>query len=235
MPNSYFQFKQFRIDQGQCGMKVTTDACFMAAAIPVTPNKRLLDIGTGTGLLSLMLAQKAMVLIDAIEIDHAAFLQAKENFDNSPWSAQISLKHTSLQAFESTKPYDMIICNPPFFKNSQKGANENKNKALHASLLSMEDLANKAKEHLKSEGLFWVMYPEQEMGEFIEIAGRSGLYPSSTILLRNIATSPVFRQIVAFGFESPIERDATEVVIRDANGEYTALFRSYLSNYYLHF
>lgn len=235
MRNSHFQFKQFRIDQDQCGMKVTTDGCFFGAAIPVTPNTRLLDIGTGTGLLSLMLAQKAAVAIDAIEIDHAAFLQAKENIDNSPWSAQINLQHTSLQAFESTEAYDLIICNPPFFKNSQKGANENKNKALHASLLTMEDLAEKAKTHLKSDGEFWVMYPEQEMIEFIKIAEKNTLYPIAEILLRNVASGPVFRKIVAFGCQSTSEHQTKEVAIRTKEGAYTTDFRSYLSNYYLHF
>ena len=234
MPNSYFQFKHFRIDQDLCGMKVTTDGCFMGAVVPVEEGMKVLDIGTGTGLLSLMLAQRADIQIHAVEIDKKAFEQAKSNFQVSPWSERIEVYNSPLQSFESTTQYELIICNPPFFKASQKGQQENKNKALHAQHLSMEDLAIHAKRLLAPEAAFWVMYPAQEMNEFIAIAQNQGFSPESAFILRNTPNSPVFRKIVKFTFNETDTDLVSEIAIRNVKGEYTDSFNALLKDYYLH-
>lgn len=119
MPNTYFQFKQFRIDQDQTAMKVTTEACILGAWVDEQiPPQTVLDIGTGTGLLALMLAQKfPQAEIDAVEIDQGAFTQAHANFHSSPWPERLQVFHQRIQDFDPGKKYDLIISNPPFFKS----------------------------------------------------------------------------------------------------------------------
>ena len=234
MANTYFQFKQFRIDQRLAGMKVTTDACFFGSSFDPKPNSRILDIGTGTGLLTLMSAQRSDSIIDAIEINQDAFGQAKDNINNSPWSKQINLIHTSLQHFESERLFDQIICNPPFFVNSFKGSSKNKNQALHAHSLSMEDLASNVERLLSPNGEFWVMYPEKEMGLFIPIASKYKLYPSSQITLRNTQDGPVFRNIITFQKVQGNLKNVADVYIKDFDGSYSKAFINGLKDFYLH-
>lgn len=234
MPNSYFQFKQFRIDQDKCGMKVTTDACFFGAYFTPYNQGRILDIGTGTGLLSLMTAQKVNTPIDAVEVNGDAFEQAKINFSNSPWANHLNVFHYPLQEFEPEHLYDQIICNPPFFVNSLQGQSKNKNQALHADTLSMEDLVNHASRLMKEDGEFWVMYPEIEMEQFIEVAQESGLIPHSRFILRNKKDGPVFREIVEF---CKVERNLkllTDVYIKEQDGSYSETFSNALKDFYLH-
>ena len=121
MPNDYFQFQQFRIEQAACAMKVSTDACLLGAVADLTGATRLLDIGTGTGLLALMAAQRhATVEIVAVEIDAAAATQAAANAAASPWAGRIEVRAMSLDDFAATQPafFGHIICNPPFFRQS---------------------------------------------------------------------------------------------------------------------
>src|SRR6266536_1002775 len=188
MSNSFFRFKQFTVHQDKCAMKVCTDACLFGALIAQqirnpppdrisragkSEIRNVLDIGTGTGLLSLMLAQKnPHVIIDAVEIDEAAAQQAKENFEASSWKDRLHVYHTSIQQFnpstiqpfdQSTTPpfnqptkYDLILSNPPFFENDLKSDNARRNLVLHISELSLEELLNVVIKHLNDDGSFVV-------------------------------------------------------------------------------
>ena len=121
MANDYFQFKQFTIRQEKCAMKVGTDGVLLGAWADVTQARRLLDIGTGTGLIAIMAAQRnPELIIDAIEIDPAAFEQARENANNTPWRERIHIFQGKVQTFAPAYKYDTIVCNPPFFINSTK-------------------------------------------------------------------------------------------------------------------
>ncbi|MEM9340902.1 MAG: methyltransferase, partial [Bacteroidota bacterium] len=166
MPNTYFQFKKFRIDQVRSGMKVTTDSCLFGAWIANHIKKhhpepsKVLDIGTGTGLLALMMGQVTQnTRIDAIEMNEESFCEAKENFENSKWSDRLAAYHTSIQNFQPQEKYDLIICNPPFFKDNLKGAKRNKNQAIHNDSLSIDDLSKGINELLTRDGSAYVMYP----------------------------------------------------------------------------
>jgi len=234
MANSYFKFKQFKIEQDRCGMKVTTDGCTFGSIIPIADQMRVLDIGTGTGLLSLMLAQKAKVEIDAVEVDEDAFLQATSNFKESPWRNQIHTHQLAIQDFSSNHKYDLIVSNPPFFKNSQKGNKTGKNKAVHALELSMRDLISCIKKHLIVSGEAWIMYPEYEMNEFISLAKSQDLYPFSKIILRNKSEGPVFRIIVGIKQDSCPPLYPQDIYIKESNGNYSDTFNSLLKDYYLH-
>ncbi|MET4758482.1 tRNA1(Val) (adenine(37)-N6)-methyltransferase [Endozoicomonas sp. NE40] len=139
--NTYFQFKQFRVDQDQCAMKVTMDACLFGALVDVEESQRILDIGTGTGLLSLMAAQRSSAHIDAVELDDDAARQARQNVAQSPWSDRITVTQSAIQQFFGAPDgYDTIICNPPFFENSLKAANDKRTMARHTESLSFSDL-----------------------------------------------------------------------------------------------
>src|SRR5437868_5022622 len=144
MPNNYFQFKQFIIQQDNCAMKVCTDAClfgaYIANELQSIPVNTILDIGAGTGLLSLMLAQKTTAVIDAVEIDNAAFEQAKENIAASPWKEKINTYHADISTFKTGKRYEHIISNPPFFEDDLRSNDEKKNFAKHDSSLTLENL-----------------------------------------------------------------------------------------------
>lgn len=238
MPNSYFQFKQFRIEQAHSGMKVTTDGCLFggwaANQIRKQEPNRVLDIGAGTGLLSLMLAQmtnKSEII--AVEINEKAHQEAKQNFQESPWSDRLNCIHSSLQELKSEK-YDLIICNPPFFKDSQKGSDPNKNQAVHSESLNTEDLLHHVLRLLDPKGRFYLLYPEWEMNTFISLAEKEGLFPSQKVIVRNEKDQAIFRIMAEFCLERETV-PTTELVIRNNDRKYTleswGLLKDYLLEY----
>jgi tRNA1Val (adenine37-N6)-methyltransferase len=234
MPNSYFDFKQFRINQGQCGMKVTTDGCFFGAVIETAGHQKVLDIGTGTGLLSLMIAQRNPELkIDAVELDEAAFTQARQNFSNSPWSESIHIFHSPIQVFQPNTKYDLIVCNPPFFRQSMKGDSPQKNKAIHNESLSFEDLVSNIDRLLTPSGTCWIMYPAYEMSLLCTAAKTIGFYPSTEIILRNKEGKPVFRSITSFKRKVNAKSEPIHMTIRDQEHQYTPSFKKLLQPFYL--
>ncbi len=235
MSNSYFQFKQFRIEQGKSGMKVTTDGCLFGAMIDCKGAKRILDIGAGTGLLSLMLAQReAHAEITAIEIDQNAYEEASENFENAPWSNHLHIEHTSLQSFDSESQFDLIVSNPPFFKNNYKGNSSHKNKAIHNDTLPFSELAENAASLLTESGKLWVMYPEYEMSLFSKEAKNYGLHSELEIQVFNQQGKAIFRSIKQFSKSVQKELNMEKVIIKNQDGSYTDQFTSLLRDYYLH-
>lgn len=164
MSNTYFQFKQFKVEQANCAMKVSTDACIQGAWSPLMPNtKHVLDIGTGTGLLSLMLAQRhPSISIDAIELDATAARQAQENFSNAPWSNRLHLLQGDAIIYPFNKKYDYIICNPPFFNNSLLGPEQQRNQARHSITLSYQQLVSLLKNNLTATGHASILLPFYE-------------------------------------------------------------------------
>lgn len=239
MPNNYFQFKQFRIEQAQSGMKVTTDGClfggWVAGEIQKSKEpKHILDIGSGTGLLSLMLAQVTKnTKITAVEINRAAFQEAKCNFQQSSWTSRLRGLHTSLQDFEGGK-FDLIICNPPFFKDSQEGFDSNKNQAVHSSNLNTEELLDHVIRLLDPNGSLYLLYPEREMNAFKQMALSKALFPIQQVIVRNQIDHPVFRMMSRFSF-SDEKAKLAELIIRHDNRKYTTETWNLLKNYLLEY
>lgn len=168
MSNSYFQFKQFRVEQDRCAMKVTTDACIQGAWTPVLPSvKNVLDVGTGTGILALMLAQKnSEITVDAIEVDKDAAGQARANVAGSPWRERINILEGDVRNYPFDKRYDLIITNPPFFSNSLLGDDVNKNLARHLwiSLRLHWCLLHYKHKNVEKTKLLWHSCPTKKSG-----------------------------------------------------------------------
>lgn len=167
-----FQFKQFTIHQELCAMKVCTDSCLFGALIDIQTTDSVLDIGTGTGLLSMMLAQKGVLHIDAIELDVPAAKQAYQNVSDSMFKNQVSIYNHSIQEYarQSDKKYSLIISNPPFFTNSLKSSNDEKNAAHHSTTLSADDLMQAIQTLLSKEGIAWLLLSPYELNVFQKAA-----------------------------------------------------------------
>jgi tRNA1Val (adenine37-N6)-methyltransferase len=239
VPNDYFQFQQFRIEQGPCAMKVSTDACLLGAAADLTGATRLLDIGTGTGLLALMAAQRhAAVEIEAVEIDAAAAAQAAANAAASPWAKRIRVHGLSLAEYAATRPaqFSHIICNPPFFRQSLRSPDAARTTARHeaADTLSFEALAAFAADFLLADGLLTVLLPPPEMQVFEQAAAAMGLLPATRLVVRHRPGSKPLRHITGFR-RGALAVAETEMTIRTATdeGEYSAEFRALLAGFYL--
>ena len=173
MPNTWFRFKQFTIEQEHAAMKVGTDGVLLGAWASVPePGSRVLDIGTGTGLIALMIAQRSKdARVDALELDPSSASQAKENFLSSPWKDRISCIHSSFQEYSSQckSLYDLIICNPPFFSASSKTPSKEKNLARHDDSLSMDDILKGSLALMQKKSIISLILPAQKETQALDL------------------------------------------------------------------
>jgi tRNA1Val (adenine37-N6)-methyltransferase len=247
MPNDWFQFKQFKIDQDLCAMKVSTDACIQGAwaskwlQLNHPVGAKVLDIGTGTGLLSLMIVQlNPGSSIDAIELNNDAFLQAKQNFSSSPWANTLTAHHYSLNDYlvklasdQHDKLYDFIICNPPFFHNHLQAQQKARNDARHSISLSKEELAHAASLMLSEQGFFCVMYPQTEWNDWLQVSKDHGLYSLLTLEVKPKAAVVPNRIIGLFSKKNNQHSETETLVIYEGDKSYTEQFKTLLQPYYL--
>jgi tRNA1Val (adenine37-N6)-methyltransferase len=236
MPKNSFTFKQFTINQDRCAMKVCTDACILGASTDVENVNKILDIGTGTGLLSLMLAQRSEAKIDAVEIDEDAYNQSLANIAESKFKNQVMVFNTDIKSFFPENNYDLIISNPPFYQQSLKSPDAQTNKALHAVTLTLEELIIAVIRLLKSNGKFTVLLPPFEIEKLIDIAQKKGLYLSKKMLIRHDESKPIFRVIANFSNLQVADYQEENLLIYEKNGKtYSEKFRTLLKDYYLIF
>lgn len=236
MANPYFQFKQFRIDQDQCGMKVCTDACILGAYANKADVHSILDIGSGTGLLSLMLAQRhPMAMIDAVELEKNAYEQACRNVQNSPWADRIQLFHHSIQAFTPPKKYDLIICNPPFYPDHLQSAAPQRRQAFHQETMRFPDLIEAVLKLLDPSGAFSLLLPGRQAEDFTLLAAKAGLFVQKELQFFETKASGKFRSIRIFGFRQPEAPPVEKLIIRSENGSYSHEFQQLLQPYYIIF
>lgn len=232
--NTHFSFKKFTIHQDQTAMKVTTDACILGAYSDVQNAKRILDIGTGTGLLSLMLAQRSQAQIESVEIDEVSYNQAVENVEKSIFKGKIKLYHVDIQSFISENCYDLIISNPPFFQNHLKAEAQSRNNALHTDTLSFEDLLSSVIRLLSPTGTFVVLLPAYESSVLELMANELGIFASKKLNIHHREGSKILRIITTFGF-SKTETITEELIIKNSNESYTTDFQELMRDYYLIF
>lgn len=222
-------------------MKVSTDACIQGAwTAEFIRNQgkegiEILDIGTGTGLLSLMLVQELVqIAIDGIDTEKAAVMEAGINFANSPWKQQLHAKHASLQNYQPGKLYDYIICNPPFFHKQLQATGASRNTARHDILLSKSDLAYYASQLLKTSGYLSVLFPCSEWEGWLATANAEGLNLYSQLLVFPRSNKPANRIIGIFSKTSGNNTLSNDLVIRENDNQYTAAFIQLMQPYYLH-
>lgn len=232
-----FQFKQFNINDDNCAMKVGTDGVLLGAWCPIDNNpKSILDIGTGTGLIALMLAQRTDAeQIDAFDIDENAFEQATENFENSTFADRLYCFHAGLDEFieEPEDEYDLIVSNPPFFVEDFKSTNEARNLARFVGAMPFEELIEATDLLLSENGIFAVIIPFKEEENFIDLAADYELYPIKITRVRGTFTTPIVRSLVAFKrFEMPVST-ADELVIEISRHQYTDDYINITKDFYL--
>jgi len=173
-----FYFKQFRVKDDRSTMRVGTDAVLLGAAVDIMGAQDILEIGTGCGIIALMMAQRSDAMIDAIEIDADSVQQARENVMNSPWPDRIHIFHSSFQEFTRacSKKYELIISNPPYYSKSSKSGDTKRDIGRHTDWLNFNSLINHSKEIMKETGSLWVVLPVRESDDFIDKAMKNGLY-----------------------------------------------------------
>lgn len=238
MPNPYFQFKQFTIYQKNAAMKVGTDGVLLGAWADCTNCNRILDIGTGTGLIALMLAQRSTASIDAVELDKNACKDAATNFANSPWHHRITLHETTIQDFvsKSNHKFDLIVCNPPFFANSLKTPDSSRNMARHNDALPINDLFFCVKNLLEKHGRFEVIIPFELFDDYKQTAQIAGLYTLRLTMIKPTPQTKIKRVLLSFGSDKEITPITDELII-ELNGrhKYSSQYIALTREYYLKF
>lgn len=231
-----FKFKQFTIHQDQCAMKIGTDGVLLGAwtSRGHDPDS-ILDIGTGTGIIALQLAQQTNAeTIDAIEIDANAYEQAVHNFENSNWSDRLFCYHASLQEFskEIDEKYDLIVSNPPFYTDSYESENASRNKARFTSSLSFLELLTATIKLLDNEGILSVIIPYKEEQRFIKMATNLDLFPRRICNVRGTPSSEIKRSLLEFSFRQT-DVIVEDLVIETSRHQYTKNYQDLVKDFYL--
>ena len=234
MSNNYFAFKQFTVQQSDCALKVCTDACLFGAwvahQLTSNPPTTILDIGTGTGLLSLQLAQKLpSAVIDAVELDPAAAAQAAQNAAATTFNIQV--RNTDIKNYGGKK-YQHIISNPPFFENDLKSEHALKNQAMHSTTLTLQNLFSCVNDLLEPLGSFSVLLPFARTNEVEGLAQSHGFTVMHKAAVQQIPNHAPFRVMYIFGKAAFVTASETSIVIKE-NESYTPAFIAYLKDYYL--
>lgn len=231
---SRFHFKHFSLYHDRSTMKVGTDAVLLGAWAEVKPTDWVLDIGTGCGILPLMLAQKGIAKVHAVDLDEASALEAAENFQASQWSRQLFAFHADIRKFTMQCAYDLIISNPPFFINSYKSDTDRKNQTRHTDTsLSFVELASVVKRLLKPDGRFVLVLPERESRDFIPIAAKYHLYVHKCQQIIPMEGKEPNRVNLELRFGKPESVQVTELVMRKVDNSFTEEYNDVVKPYYL--
>lgn len=232
MANTYFAFKRFVIRQEKCAMKVGTDGVLLGAWTDVSGARTILDVGVGTGLVALMLAQRSDADVYGLEIDGNAVEQARENAGMSPWKDRVRLMEGDFKAYCPGIKFDLIVSNPPYFKNSLQSPDQKRNMARHDEGLSFYVLITKAAALLAPDGRLSLIVPAASEEELMELAAGAGLFPQRLTYVRPTALAGAKRLLVSFGF-CPQPCSADSLTIEVSRHVYTPEFMNLTGDYYL--
>jgi tRNA1Val (adenine37-N6)-methyltransferase len=232
--NQDFRFKQFAIVQNNATHKVGTDGVLLGAWVDIADARLILDIGTGTGLIALMLAQRssAYTFIDAVELQVPDAAQARENVSRSPWTDRVTIHCTDIKDFATDKKYDLIVSNPPFFKDSYLPPSSTRATVRHTSDLPFEILIEKGKDLLSSSGRLAVILPANEGNHFMHLCSLKGLHALRVCSFRSRQHKPVERLLMEFSFQAvPMTKE--DLVLYDSNGEWSDGYKKMTKEFYL--
>ena len=236
MSTKPFQFKQFTVNQDKCAMKIGTDAVLLGSWTDVSFNPdRILDIGSGTGILALMMAQRSpAMLIDAIELEDLAFEQCVENFENSSWSDRLFCYHSSIQEFTDkiNEKYDLIICNPPFYQEDYQSNDIKRNKSRFNDSMPFKSLIRCVSHLLSNNGFFSVIVPFSAENTVIDFAYSEHLFPSRILRLKGNPTTKTVRSLIEFSFQKS-DIHIEELIIETSRHQYTKDYIELTKDFYL--
>lgn len=234
MSKAVFRFKSFSVVQEKSAMKIGTDGVLLGAWVNAENPKRILDIGTGTGLISLMLAQRyPKAQITAIEIDNDSFEEAKFNFNESPFHERITALHRSLQKYNSPEKFDLIVSNPPFFELTHKEISS-RNSARQQSELKFVDLIFHSEKQLKSDGKFAVIIPYKSETEFLDLAEIKGFYPKKITHVKGNENAPFKRSLLLFS-RIQTQPEINQLTLELSRNIYTEEYIELTRDFYLKF
>ncbi|MGM8361615.1 tRNA1(Val) (adenine(37)-N6)-methyltransferase [Flavobacterium sp. ARAG 55.4] len=232
-----FSFKQFSVEQDRTAMKIGTDGVLLGAWTPIENYPfNILDIGAGTGIIALMLAQRSTAeQIDALEIDEDAYEQATDNFENSPWNDRLFCFHAGLDEFveEPEEEYDLIVSNPPFYSEDYKSSNEQRDLARFQDAMPFEDLVEAAALLLSENGIFSVIIPFKEEEKFLALAHEYELHPLKITHVKGTPTSEIKRSLLAFSRNEVPNFPIDELIIETARHQYTPEYIELTKDFYL--
>lgn len=232
--STIFNFKEFSIQQSKSAMKVGTDAIILGAWTDVSTAETILDIGAGTGILALMMAQRSdAFIIDAVEIDENAFVEAVENFENAPWSDRLFCYHTSVQDFvkEVDEKYDLIICNPPYFPPTHIESFNSRKVARETHLLNHLTLLKSTKKMLSPKGICSFSLPTASESFFIDLAVKLGFKLQRRLRMKDKENSEFVRCFLQFGFDKiPLEEEI--LILKNEENAYTQPFIQLTKDFY---
>ena len=236
MPKPSFRFKQFTIQQDRCALKVGTDGVLFGAWVNYTGAKRILDVGTGTGVLALIAAQRAPnASVDAVEIDDAAAEQAAENAAASPWADRVRVHRMDVRRMKTSEPFDLIICNPPYYAGYSTAADQRVGVAKHSDELLFPDLAQAVDRLLSPDGRFAVIIPLNREKHLVREARLSGLIPIRRCVVKYVAHRPAKRVLLEFDRAGAVVLEEALTIENTGPFDYTPEYRALISDLMLNF
>lgn len=236
MSNKAFHFKEFHIEQDRCAMKIGTDGVLLGAWTAIDHGvNSILDIGTGTGLIALQMAQRSDAeVIDAVEVEPLAYEQAVENFENSPWADRLFCYHASIQEFaeEMDEKYDLIISNPPFYNDTFKKLENQRALARHTQQLGFKELLTASSALLSKEGSLACIIPFKEESNFVTLASEINLFPSRISRYRGNPKSPIKRSLIQLDRRKTSIQEE-EFFIEHSRHQYSSVYKNLVADFYL--
>jgi tRNA1Val (adenine37-N6)-methyltransferase len=235
MPNPVFHFKQFTIHQERCAMKVGTDSVLLGSWVQTPKEGRMLDVGTGTGIIALMLAQRYNGEVLGIDVDAQAVEQARENFANSPWGLRLKAVQRSFQEqlLQNDAGWDLIVSNPPYFNQSFKAPEESRNLARHTIMLDLETLVLGAASLLSSGGSFAIILPSQEGPKATELAKKHGLFLSRCTEVITRPGKPPKRWLLQWTTKPVVCQNNQLVIEAEGRHRYSEAYQELTRDFYL--